>query len=145
MKSLNQKSTRIFNKLIARLDKAQHVRINNAPEAFMPLSVEYLFTTDIEGRNMKVFSLAHYYLQNGDLVPDPDMTFAVYTPPAEPQQPGQPQPLPQIYPMSFQNALMYDEAIFQKEGKWQYIPSRLNDLVYFANIWLKNIQDQQNI
>ncbi|PKP52268.1 MAG: hypothetical protein CVT92_09670 [Bacteroidetes bacterium HGW-Bacteroidetes-1] len=142
MKTLNQKSTHIFNKLIARLDKAQHVRINNAHEAFMPLSVEYLFTTDIVGRTMKVFSLAHYYLQNGDLVPDPEMTFAIYTPVPDPQQPN---PLPQIYPMSFQNALMYDEAIFQKEGKWQYIPSRLNDLIYFANIWLKNIQDQQNI
>jgi len=42
-------------------------KFNNAPDTFMPLSVERL------GENH--YSVGHYFEQNGDLVPDPDLEF----------------------------------------------------------------------
>jgi hypothetical protein len=113
MKTLNQKSTRFINKIISRLDKAQHVRINFVPEIFMTLSSEYIFTTDIVGRNMKVFSFEYYYLQNGDFVPDPDMTFAVYRPAPKDLQS---MPLPQIYARLSKTPLCTMKPFFKKKA-----------------------------
>lgn len=141
MTPLNPAIAEIFQSIIDKLNGSQHIKINNAPDTFMPLTVEFLYTTEIAGVQAKVYSLSHYYQQNGDLVPDPDMTFAVLN--THPTHPGH---LPQIYPMTFQNSLGYQEAIFQNDqGKWQFKPSTLTDLTSFSHIWLKNIKFQQEI
>ena len=41
----------------------------------MPLSVEFLYSLG----KYSVYSFSHYYKQNGDMCPDPDMTFLVET------------------------------------------------------------------
>lgn len=45
------------------------VRIDNAPGAYMALHVSFLTNTE-QGQ---IYSFAHYFAQNGDLVPDPSM------------------------------------------------------------------------
>src|SRR5689334_16361106 len=58
--------TRIAQETRLDLNKVgAHVRIENPP--YMPLSIEVI------GKNL--VSVTHYYEQNGDLIPDPDMVF----------------------------------------------------------------------
>lgn len=113
----------------------QHLKIDNTNGAFMPLSIERLQNdVDLAGRKVDVFSLSHYYEQNGDLVPDPDMTFAV----SQNDQAF-------IWPMTYQNCLTYTEGLFIRAGKWQINKAIQNDQAVFAGLWLNNIKHQQSI
>jgi len=135
MKSINKTSAAIFQRLIALMGEEGHLKLDNAKGAFMYLAFEKLYPTDFVGRSATVYSMAHYYALEGDLVPDPDMTFIALN--------DQPE---QVYPMTFQNALKYDEALFQNaENKWQYYKGLQKDLASFANMWLKNIKSQQSL
>lgn len=135
MKKLNQKSAKIFNQLIKLMGEEDHLRINNNSEdsGIMPLVIEKLYQTDLLGRSATIYSLAHYYEQNGDLVPDPDMEFAVsdvdnmY-----------------IWPMTFQNGYGSRRGIYKNsEGSWLLNSREQADQASFANMWLDNIKWQQ--
>ena len=105
----------------------------------MALSIEKLVPeVDFAGTNATIYSLSHYFEQNGDLVPDPDMTFAVI------DQIKEAKGL-LIIPLTFQNSIYYTEAIFLKADSWQIHPKQQADLADFANNWLKNIQWQQDL
>ena len=135
MKSINKTSAAIFQKLIALMGEEGHLKLDNAKGAFMYLAFEKLYPTDFVGRSATVYSMAHYYVLEGDLVPDPDMTFIALT-----EQPEK------VYPMTFQNALTYTEALYQDDNKvWKIKTSSQADLASFANSWLKNIKYQQDI
>lgn len=67
MRPLSKKHARILGDLTTGLDDEGHRRIDNTNGVFMPVVVERI------GSNR--FSVAHYYEQNGDLVPDPDLEF----------------------------------------------------------------------
>ena len=135
MKSINKTSAAIFQKLIALMGEEGHLKLDNAKGAFIYLAFEKLYPTDFVGRSATVYSMAHYYVLEGDLVPDPDMTFIALN-----EQPEQ------VYPMSFQNALTYTEALYQDDNKvWKIKTSSQADLALFANTWLKNIKYQQGI
>lgn len=143
MKTLNHSATATFIRILSLMKGKDHLKLDNAPGAFMPLSVEFLFFRKFGSAIGKVYSFAHYFEQNGDLVPDPDMTFLFIDPPA-----GTPSTieLTRIYPLTFQTQIGFDEAMFQNDhGKWQYKPSSLADLVSFSNLWMKNIKLQQEI
>src|SRR5258708_7470587 len=72
MKAINKAAKRILDRLTEGLSTAgQSRKVDNAPGAFMAVHVERLSDTEAGA----VFSIAHYYEQHGDLVPDPDMTF----------------------------------------------------------------------
>jgi len=66
---------RIYNRLLKifpdleGMDVGGHQKIENKP--YMPLSMDVLADTEY-GR---VISIAHNYVQNGDLMADPDMQF----------------------------------------------------------------------
>jgi hypothetical protein len=71
MKTLDLKSTEIFCLLLDKMQGRQHLKIENEP--YMPLTIERL--GDAYGGNAGLYSLCHYYEQNGDLMQDPEMCF----------------------------------------------------------------------
>jgi len=54
------------------ISKGEPLRIENPP--YMRLTIEVLHVSG----TIAVISLTHYYEQNGDLVPDPDMEVRIY-------------------------------------------------------------------
>jgi hypothetical protein len=139
MKSLNKTASRIFAKLITQMGQADYLKLDRGGSAIMALSIEKLVPeVDFAGNNATIYSLSHYFEQNGDLVPDPDMTFAVI------DQIKEAKGL-LIIPLTFQNSIYYTEAIFLKADSWQIHPKQQADLADFANNWLKNIQWQQDL
>ena len=117
------------------------VAVNTSPDMhltfrhsdYMPLSIEFLGYT---WKALPVYSMMHYYTQCGDLMRDPDMTFAVDL------ENGL------IVPLTFQQdgaswtegGTLYQE-VFNADGK-SYIPRYLSDLDSFLATWTKNIIDQ---
>lgn len=66
MRPLSKRHAAIMDALIQGMgDDNPHRRIDNAPGAFMAVVVERI--------GPERWSIAHYYEQNGDLVPDPDL------------------------------------------------------------------------
>jgi hypothetical protein len=133
---LDKKATQAFLKLVKLLPgELQHIKIDNTEETFMPVSFEFLFNVQFGPVQAKVYALAHFYKQNGDLVPDPDMQFMQF------QQKGE----DVILPMTYQDAMRFDECLFQENIKWKVLKKKMHSMVSFANIWLKNIEDQQGL
>ena len=133
MKTINKKSAEVFIRLIKLMDGKQHLKIDNTDNTFMPLSIEKLNSIEICNREVDIYSLTHYYKQNGDLVPDPDMTFAVYK--LKPSY---------IWAMSYQDYRTYEESIYYSDG-WKTNRKMQKDHTVFAGKWLQNIKHQQNI
>jgi hypothetical protein len=81
-----------------------------------------------------IFSVAHYYEQNGDLVPDPEMTFWR-------DERGC------WYPLYFRNSIVETQAVtkFYDGRPAQYRPRAQADLASFGNTWMRNIADQQGL
>ena len=131
MKHLNPEATKVFNAIIALLGEQGHIKLDNAPDTFMPLSVEFLYETSIG----KVYSLTHWAgPYNGDLCRDPDCTFLMGG--------------DGISPMEFQQDLAgyYVEAAVVENGQLRVADQRqYNELVAFCELWLRNIAEQQRL
>lgn len=95
---------------------------------YMDLVVEKLYYTDGGGND--VYSITHYGKQNGDLMCDPDMTFAID------REHGR------IYPRSYQNDYIgiYQEVFSDNDRR--YRPGLFIELDGFLWQWLKNIEAQ---
>jgi len=89
-------------------------------EGFMPLSIERI------GHN--IYSIAHYYEQNGDLMRDPEMTIKII--------PGY-----SVEALTYQqdNLGIYQE-VYPAPGK--YYPKLKTELNNFLKIWLCNLKKQ---
>lgn len=95
---------------------------------FMPVHVECLHRSGLG----PLFSVAHYYEQNGDLVPDPDVVFV--------------RAADGWSPISFQNSLAYRVAVhFHEDGTIEVDEKEQSDLASFCNHWMRNIQEQQGL
>jgi hypothetical protein len=72
MIKVNKQARCVLAKLTYGMEEpGDHKEFDNSPGAFMAVHVE-----NIGECNMgKLFSIAHYYEQNGDLMKDPDMVF----------------------------------------------------------------------
>ena len=76
MEFLNQKATIVFATLTDNLNEEGYLKIFNEP--FMPLTVECIGAgIETPWGMAKLYSLCHYYEQNGDLMQDPEMCFMV--------------------------------------------------------------------
>lgn len=75
-----------------------------------------------------LISLAHYYEQNGDLVPDPDMTFVI-------RHATHPELAATVEARSFQN-LMHFEEVERDDGSVTAQTARLDA---FALTWMRNL------
>ena len=98
---------------------------------FMPLSFDLLGHDDA-GRT--VYGMMHFYTQNGDLMRDPDMTFAVD------------REVGTVEPLTYQQdglpgAIAYQQ-VYSADGK-TYKPRLRTDLDAFLWQWLQNIQAQK--
>lgn len=95
------------------------VRIHNVP--YLPLTIE---------RHGQDVSVTHYFTQNGDLVPDPDMAFELLHDGA-------------WLPVSIQFATgMYCRASEVRDGKRFVNPRELRDQVRFSTTWARNLIQQ---
>lgn len=116
-------------------DKFTTVRIENG--GFMPLTIERIGT--FGPNEFPLYSVCHYGEQNGDLMADPEMTFAV----------SQMLKKTEWHPVSFRNdyAGIYQEGErgamgFHADGRGWHRPALVKDLKSFANQWDRNLKEQ---
>ena len=131
MKHLNDKATAIFRKLTDGLRKVgDHRKWNNASGSFMAACVEIIGRTGLG----PLVSIAHYYKQEGDMMRDPDVVFVI----------GADQ---HAYPISFRqdNLGIDQEAAYVEDGVWKVRPKMQAQICRFADQWMRNINDQQQL
>ena len=132
MKCINTRAKLIIQQLYEAmfhesymLTHGSHAKINNNP-AFMSVVIEKIGRLPGYG---EVISIAHYGEQSGDLMADPEMEFTIIG--------------GDYYPISFRNDyLCKHNSIFEDDGI--NLPLQ-HDLTTFANQWMRNIAEQQNI
>ena len=132
MKAINQQAKKVMDALTANWDSVGNGRkIDNTNGTFMPVHIERLNKCKLG----QIFSIAHYFEQNGDLMRDPDMEFI---------KGGD----GEYYPISFwqDSPLIRDEPATWKDGEIvAYSAKRQASLVTFANTWMRNIKEQQGL
>lgn len=131
MKPINKQAQKIFDRLTAGLGVFASRKIENS-ESFMPVSVQHLQDTDLG----PIFSISHYYEQNGDLMADPDMTFL------QSSADGR------VYPLSFRQdgglPINQESVTLNEDGtSFTYRPRMQRDHATFAGQWMENIKQQQ--
>lgn len=131
MKAINQKAKKVMDKLTSYIDGANdHKVVDHTNGAFMPVHVEHIRKCNLG----QIYSITHYYEQNGDLMRDPDMEFI---------KGGD----GEYYPISFwqDSPLKRDEAVeWGEDDEISRIRPKLQaELATFANTWMKNIKEQQ--
>lgn len=140
MKQLNEKATRIFCRLIKKLENQQHIKLHS--EGFMSLSMERLEENILTpGGVGTTYSLSHYYKLNGDLMRDPEMVFIV----VDNRRDIKDMKAVHIYPQLYrQDSLgLYEESIRMENGQIKsFIKTWQAGHCAFANQWLCNIQMQ---
>lgn len=132
MNSINDKATAIMNQLTESLNEEDRSRkVDNAP-GYMAACVELIQQTN----SGPLFSVAHYFEQNGDLMRDPDMVFIRCRD-------------NKYYPVSFQQDSLgiYQEVVSFDRFTTPQVQDQegQRQLVEFANGWMLNIQQQQNL
>ncbi len=129
MRELSLEALAIFNTIIKNLDDEGCRKIDNS-QAYMPLHVERLFSFKVG----TLYSLAHYFKQNGDMCQDPEMTFIKTA-------------FDKVYPSSFHQAIppIYEESVCQHGRRWLVRVNRQIKHAEFAELWLINIRDQQGL
>lgn len=97
---------------------------------FEDLVIENVWIKDYAGR--PVYSIAHYYIQNGDMMRDPEMTVAID------KECGR------VIPVSYRQDCFgtYQEVFKMSGGKTYYHERLLRELDDFLWMWLKNVSDQ---
>lgn len=127
-RKLNLKAANTLARLTEGLDDRTRARkIGVDDDAYMPVHVEYLLPA--EGGS--IYSVAHYYRQNGDPMPDPDMTF--YHRLADGAW----------LPLTWQTGGRRDEAMWHDGTGWQFRPALQRSIAVFAGTWMANIKQQQ--
>jgi len=134
MKHLSIAGKAVMDKLtdgINDYDQARKIQ-NNPSKSIMAVHVEMINKTS-QG---PVYSIAHYYEQEGDLMRDPDMTFLKGAD-------------GEYYPLTFrQDSLGIDQDAVEWDdnGNIKGVRARMQaDMTSFANDWMKNIRDQQKL
>ena len=127
MRAINQKATKVMDVLTKDLTADNTYRKIDNSSGIMPVSVEWI------GNNL--FSVAHYYEQNGDLMADPEMTFWKDSD-------------NKYYPCSFKQDCfgIYRESVrFDNEVPSDIMTSEQKNEAVFAGQWMENIKFQQNL
>jgi hypothetical protein len=117
----------VLDELTAGLDVGDSRKIDHG-RGYMPVHVECLHRSGLG----PLFSVAHYYESQGDLVPDPDVVFA--------------RTATGWAPVSFQNSIAYRAAVrFDSDGTIEVDEVEQADLVSFSVLFLRNISVQQGL
>ena len=136
MKSVSQKAASIFRAAITRIPEGQtSVKIDKGDQEHGGLVMALHVQLIGENKYGKIYSFAHYYEQNGDLMRDPDITMLEAAT-------GQ-----GLFPLSYrQDGLGMDrEYVVFTETGWKIFKKMQADLVSFCNGWAKNLHEQQDL
>lgn len=130
LRPVSQSARTVLELLIEGLDVPGASRkIDNASGAYMAVCVERVEET----AHGPIYSVAHYYEQNGDLVPDPDVTI-LRTADGD------------FYPLSYQDCRVYRLSVeFEADGAVCADRDRQADLAHFVGGWTRNIKQQQKL
>jgi len=101
-----------------KLTFQNYMKIENEP--YMPLSLDNL------GNN--TFSMAHNFIQNGDLIPDPDMEIRIIP------------ELKMVEALAIQHSTGYYRRVYVDEKR--FYPQEKKDQNSFLNMWTKNLLNQ---
>lgn len=126
MQTISKPAAKILDTLTSGLKPGESRKIDASGGSYMPVHVECL----TDGH----YSVAHYFEQNGDLVPDPDMEFYRAETGA-------------WLPVNCTMATGYYTQAISFEGSKPkgFYPHVLRELCSFASMWMRNIKDQQNL
>jgi hypothetical protein len=135
VKILNRNATRIFRQLIAGIEPGEARKLDNGGKGTMAVHVDCLSSH----RNgiVKMYAVAHRYIQNGDSCPDPDVEFMVVTDGAE---------YFAVSPTAIDHAppFGYKRYVNIEDGHVKSLyPKGQADLTRFCNTWMQNIAAQQ--
>jgi hypothetical protein len=143
MKMLNQQATKIAIKLFELMlehDGNYVLNTNETDSGIMAVHIEKkeAIITIIPGETSfkNIFSLAHYFMQDGELLSDPYMEFMVSD------------NLEKVIPILFRQDSPYthQDVFIRENGQIRsYRPKWQKDMTDFANLWMKNIKHQQNL
>ncbi|MBE9594630.1 MAG: hypothetical protein IMF19_14255 [Proteobacteria bacterium] len=129
MRAINARAKKTMDILTANCSEhiGDHDKFHTKP--FMDVVVEYIDQCELG----TMFSIAHYYKQNGDLMRDPEMCFI---------RGGDGEYYPYYYRVdglgTEQNALWYEDC--KLKG---YDSAMQKEHTIFANMWMQNIKRQQ--
>lgn len=141
MKILDNKSTEIFCKLVDSLDQKGHRKIKNEP--FLPLTIERIWQgVETPFGVGDQYSLCHSYMQNHDVMVDPEMCFVLVD-----KRYGRNDAfdLVAVIPYMYQLAALaiYQASISFTDDKAALEDSeQQKDHCDFAEMWLRNIEAQ---
>lgn len=110
-----------------------YVKIDNSNGSFMPIVAEEIYSSS----KFKIYSIAHYYNEGGDLLTDPEMCFIYFI--------DQNAYLACYFKQDGVLAIE-QESILVENGEITGIRTKLQaEHTEFANMWLRNIKNQQNL
>lgn len=142
MKKINQEATKTFCQLMDKMGIEEYRQFTSG--GFMPLTMEQITGAECistpYGAGQR-YSLYHHYLQNGDVMRDPEMVFIVI----DHRKDVKEYALAAVYPQLYrQDGLgIYEESITIENNRLTtYKPARQAAHCSFANQWLKNIKWQ---
>jgi hypothetical protein len=140
LRKLDDLATKLFATLVAGLTVGDAKKLDNAHGTFMAVSIDFLMGASA-GRSWGLYAIAHRYLANGDLIPDPDVEFYIV------DQPGRASVMA-VYPLAIDHGPLgyHRYAAVDSTGE----PTLLNrrgqgDLARFCDVWMRNIASQQGL
>lgn len=128
MKKVCKSAARVLEALAEGLRTGGSRKVDESGGAFMAVHVERLRDTPFGA----VYSVAHYYEQHGDLVPDPDVTLLR-------------DPSGGWYPLTYEDAYGHRVAAEVNDGDIRVRPRAQADLARFLNLWMRNVREQQGV
>ncbi|MFN4254407.1 MAG: DUF1249 domain-containing protein [Saprospiraceae bacterium] len=124
MKHVFEKIYEKINRLVPNLDKIEPGEaVKLKADGFMDLHVDVLW----RDADKTTIAMAHYFKQNGDMVPDPDMEIAIYP------------KLKMAEALSYQDTFGYRQ-VYPEPG--MVAPKAKQELNSFLNTWLNNLKVQ---
>jgi len=134
---LSEHDANRVKRIVDMLGNKEEIKIDNAPGAYMPLVVDYLYTIkDFKGwKNLKVISFAHFSVQNGDAMRDPEVNFlyndeGLY---------------PLVVPFYFRNDYTGTETEAMDISAGTINNKKQKEITSFFRGWLDNIYQQQDL
>lgn len=126
MQPVNKKAAAILEKLTAGLEYAEARKIDNTDGVFMAVYIDRI--------GDDLYSVAHYYTQNGDRMADPDVVFW--------KRPNGWFPVE----CTMHGAGYYNKVLVIEKGEVvQWKPRAYRDLKIFCGTWMANIKAQQRL
>lgn len=121
---------------IETLKEKGHIKIKLEYAGVMPLSIDYLGTGP---HGYPMIAVAHNYIQNGDVMADPDMQLEIVPSPEHPE-------VMDLEPLTYQqDGLGLYQSVYNldENGKAKsFYPKLRLELLSFLKTWSRNLREQ---